>query len=75
MKTPEVKVQAAALGTLLASVVLALLNAVAADNSVLSGLPAWLQFVIITTIPPVITYLSGYTKRSTTSNVSDGFDG
>jgi hypothetical protein len=74
MAPTEVKVKAAVLGTLFPSVALAWLNAVAADNSVLSGLPGWLQFVIITALPPVITFLSGRLTPSKTSSVSDGFE-
>jgi hypothetical protein len=75
MKTVETKVKSATFGTLVPSLLLAWLNAVAADNTVLSGLPPWLQFIIITALPPVITFLSGYATKSRTSVVSDGFNG
>lgn len=74
MKT-EIKVIFAAVLTLLASVTLAILNAVNANPALLGGLPAWLQFLIITVVPPVLAFLGGYLKPSSTSTVSDGFRG
>jgi len=69
----EVKVSAATLGATAASIGLALLNALAADSSLLGGLPAWLQFVLVLAIPPVITYVSGFVTPSATSTVSNGY--
>jgi hypothetical protein len=73
MKLVEIKVWAASLGTLLASIVLAVLNAVLADNTILGNMPPVLQTLILVIIPPVIAFLSGYAKRSGTSNVSDKY--
>ncbi len=56
----EVKVVVSALVTLLASVAFAVLNAVLADNSILGGLPGWVQFVILAAAPPVLAFLAGY---------------
>ena len=75
MKTVEVKVKGAVWGTLGASLALALLNGLAANNALLSGLPAWAQFIILTVLPPLIAFLSGYVTPSTTSKVSDRFNG
>lgn len=71
----EIKVIFAAILALLASMTLAILNAVNANPALLGGLPTWAQFLIITVIPPVLTFLGGYLKSSTTSTVSDGFRG
>lgn len=75
MSTTEVKVTTSAIGTLGASLVLAIFNGVAADSSVLGDLPAWAQFIIILILPPLITFFSGYATPSTTSRVSDKFNG
>lgn len=72
MKT-EIKVGASAIGTLLASIVLAVLNTVLADSTILGNLSPFLQTLLIVVIPPVITFLSGYAKKSETSTVSNGF--
>ncbi|MDN5858959.1 MAG: hypothetical protein L0H84_10075 [Pseudonocardia sp.] len=60
----EAKVAAAALLTMLASVAAAILNAVQDNPALLGALPPWLQFVLIAAIPPVLTFLAGYTKTS-----------
>ena len=60
----EAKVTAASLVTLLASLALALLNALQTDSSILGGLPPALQFVLITIIPTLATFLAGYAKTS-----------
>lgn len=61
----EAKVKWSALGSLLAGLVLALLNAVVADSSILGGLPAWAQFVVVTGAPVLVTFLSGYAAPHT----------
>jgi hypothetical protein len=71
----EVKVTTSAVGSLAASLGLALLNATAADSSVLGGLPPALQFIILTVIPPLVTFLSGYAQPSSTSSVSNRVHG
>lgn len=63
-KVIEVKVLAGFAATLVASVVVALLQAVAANPSVLLGLPPWASFVITTSIPPVLGCLAGYVMPS-----------
>ncbi|MGW3571225.1 holin [Streptomyces sp. NPDC000941] len=61
----EVKVKAATTGTLLVSLVLAVLNAVAADESLLDPLPGWLQAIVIALVPPAVTFFSGWQGRHT----------
>jgi hypothetical protein len=63
--TVEAKVKAAALGTLAASIIVALLNAVVGDSKLLGSLPAWLQFVLVTIAPTVLTFVAGYRARHT----------
>jgi hypothetical protein len=67
----EAKVNGSTVGTLVASCALAILNGVAADSSMLGGLPSLLQFIILTILPPLITFVGGYITPSRTSNVSD----
>jgi len=69
----EVKVLAASIGSLLASLAVAVLNAALADSHLLGALPAWLQFVLITIGPVLVTFLTGFVKGSTTSNVSEDY--
>lgn len=69
----EVKVTSATVGSLVASIGLAVLNATVADSTVLGGLPAWLQWLIIVIAPTLITYLSGYAQPSSTSEASDAY--
>jgi hypothetical protein len=73
MAQTEVKVTTSTLGSLGASLALALLNATAADSSILGGLPAWAQFIVLAVLPPLITFFSGYSAPSSTSTVSDGY--
>jgi hypothetical protein len=61
----EAKVKAAAIGTLVISLVLALLNAVVGNSQILGGFPAWLQFVLITCAPTLVAFLSGYNAKHT----------
>lgn len=60
----EAKVWAATGATLLLTAVLAVLNAVATDSSLLGPLPGWLQAILIPLIPSLITLASGYLKKS-----------
>ena len=60
----EIKVVVSALVTLLASVALAVLNAVMADSTILGGLHPTAQFIALAAIPPVATALAGYLKTS-----------
>jgi hypothetical protein len=61
----EAKVKAAALGTLAASLALALLNAVVGDSQLLGSLPPWLQFVLVTCAPTLVTFLTAWKTRHT----------
>lgn len=56
----EKKVTAATTATFLVSLVIAVLNQLVADNSLLGPLPSWLQPVIIAVAPALITFLSGW---------------
>lgn len=69
----EVKVVAASIGALAVGVGLALANGLAGNSELLGGLPPWLQFVAITSLPPIAAWLGGFTKKSETSRVSEGF--
>lgn len=60
----ESKVKASTVATVLASVAVAVLNGVAADSTLLGPLPAPVQAVILLLIPPLATFLAGYTTRS-----------
>lgn len=60
----EVKVIVSSLITLFAGVVVGILNAVQADSSILGSLPAWLQFVLLAALPPVLAFAAGYAKES-----------
>lgn len=61
----ERKVTVATVWALLASIGVALLNAVVADSSVLGPLPGWAQFGILTAAPPLVTFLGGYAAAHT----------
>lgn len=61
----EAKVKASTLMATLAGLAIALLNAVAADNSLLGPVPAWLQAPLVTLIPPALAFLGGYQARHT----------
>jgi hypothetical protein len=61
----EAKVKAATSVSFLASLVVAVLNAVAADSSLLGPLPVWLQAIVIALVPTALTFLAGYQARHT----------
>lgn len=61
----ETKVKTSTWATLAASVLLANVNAVQDQPGILDPLPPWVQFMIIATIPPVATFLSGYAAPHT----------
>ncbi|MFH8369206.1 holin [Streptomyces sp. NPDC018031] len=62
----EAKVKAATTGTLLVSLLLAVLNTAQEDGgALLDPLPEWLQAIVIALIPPVVTFLSGWQARHT----------
>jgi hypothetical protein len=61
----ETKVTWSTIATLAASIAVVLLNAYAADSSLIPGVPAWLQGVLILIVPTLVTFLSGYTAPHT----------
>ncbi|MFI1734053.1 holin [Streptomyces acidicola] len=61
----ETKVRAATSATFLVSLVIAVLNAVAADNALLGPLPSWLQPIVIALLPTGLTFLSGWQAKHT----------
>jgi hypothetical protein len=61
----EAKVKSAAVAALLASLAIALLNALVGDDALLGSLPSWLQFIVITVVPAVVTFLAGYKAKHT----------
>ena len=62
-KRVEKKVKSAALGSLAASILLAIINATVGNSEVLGHWPAWLQFVVVTVAPPLAAFLAGYLTR------------
>ncbi|MER8004996.1 holin [Streptomyces sp. NPDC094149] len=61
----EQKVKAATSATFVVSLLIAVLNAVVADDSLLQPLPAWLQALLIPLVPAAITFLSGWKASHT----------
>ncbi|NWF31283.1 holin [Streptomyces sp. PKU-EA00015] len=61
----ETKVKAASAATFLVGIAIAVLNAVAADSSLLGPLPAWLQAITLPLVPTALTWLAGYQARHT----------
>ncbi|MGW1892154.1 holin [Streptomyces sp. NPDC002004] len=61
----EAKVKAATTATFLVSLLIAVLNAVVADDSLLGPLPPWLQAVVIAGVPAAVTFLSGWQAKHT----------
>lgn len=61
----EAKVKSATSATFVVSLVLAVLNGVVADDSLLQPLPAWLQAIVIPVVPAAITFLSGWQAKHT----------
>ncbi|WP_030670739.1 hypothetical protein [Streptomyces rimosus] len=61
----EAKVKAATTSTFVASLILAVLNAVSADSTLLDPLPGWLQAVIVALVPTAVTYLAAWQARHT----------
>ncbi|MFD8667092.1 holin [Streptomyces microflavus] len=61
----EAKVKAASTVAFLVGLAIAMLNAVAADNSLLGPLPAWLQAPLLALVPTGLTWLAGYQARHT----------
>jgi len=61
----EAKVKSATTVAFLVSLVIAVLNAVAADDSLLGPLPSWLQAPVIAVVPAVLTFLAGWQAKHT----------
>ncbi|MFD7319421.1 holin [Streptomyces sp. NPDC059883] len=59
----ETKVKAASAVTFVVGIAIAVLNAVAADSSLLGSLPAWLQAVALPLIPTALAFLAGYQAK------------
>ncbi|MET8478175.1 holin [Streptomyces clavifer] len=65
----ETKVKAASAAAFVVGLAIALLNAVAADSSLLGPLPAWLQAPILALVPTALTWLAGYQARHTPRSI------
>ena len=61
----EQKVKAATSATFDVSLVIAVLNGIVADDSLLQPLPVWLQPIVIAVVPTAITFLSGWQAQHT----------
>jgi len=61
----EAKVKSATAATFLVSLVVAVLNAVVADDSLLQPLPSWLQPLVIALVPTAVTFLSAWQAKHT----------
>lgn len=61
----EAKVKSATSATFVVSLVIAVLNAVVADDSLLQPLPSWLQPIVIALVPTAVTFLSAWSARHT----------
>jgi VIT1/CCC1 family predicted Fe2+/Mn2+ transporter len=59
----EAKVKAATTVTFVVSLVIAVLNAVAANDSLLGPLPSWLQAPVIAVAPALLTFLAGWQAK------------
>ncbi len=59
------KVNAAAVGSLLAGVALAVLTALLTPEgaAILGGLPGWASFLVLAAVPAVVSWLTGYAVR------------
>lgn len=61
----EAKVKAATSATFLVSLLIAVLNTVVSDDSLLGPLPVWLQPIVIALAPPALTFLAGWQAKHT----------
>jgi hypothetical protein len=61
----ELKVKTMTLAVAGTSCVIALLNEVAADNSLLGNLPAYVQVPVVVLIPTVVSYIVGWNTKHT----------
>ncbi|MEV6081101.1 holin [Streptomyces sp. NPDC052069] len=65
----EAKVKAASTGAFLAGLAIAVLNAVAADSSLLGPLPSWVQAPVLALVPAGLAWLAGYQARHTPRSI------
>lgn len=65
MAAIETKVTAATATTFVVGLVVATLNAIQADTSLLNPLPAWAQAPLLALVPAALTFLAGYQTRHT----------
>ena len=70
-KRVERKVIVASVVTLVLSGVLAVLNGLVADSALLGALPPAWQGIIVTVVPPLLTFLTGYQTQSNRVPVED----
>lgn len=61
----ESKVVASTAMTFVVGLAVALLNAIAADSSLLGPLPSWLQAPLLALVPSALAFLAGYQARHT----------
>jgi hypothetical protein len=61
----EAKVKSATAATFIVSLIIAVLNAVAADDTLLNPLPKWLQAIVIAVVPTAVTFLSAWSAAHT----------
>jgi VIT1/CCC1 family predicted Fe2+/Mn2+ transporter len=59
----EQKVKSATAATFVVALLLAVLNSVVADSSLLNPLPAWLQALVIPVVPALVTFLAGWQAK------------
>jgi len=69
----EAKVWGSVLASTGISALIGIFTAVQTDPHLLGNLPAPVQGLILLVVPPAVTWLGGYLKRSRTSTVSDGY--
>lgn len=67
----EAKVKASALAATAVGVVVALLNDVENDHSLLGPVPAPLQSVILVLLPPLVSFLAGWAAKHTPRTATD----
>jgi hypothetical protein len=65
----EAKVKAASTAAFLVGLLIAVLNAIVADNSLLGPLPSWLQAPVLALVPAALTWLAGYQARHTPRSI------
>lgn len=61
----ELKVKASTFAASAVGIIIAVLNAVSSDPSVLGNLPVWLQSLILAVVPGLIVFFSGYSAPHT----------